>query len=125
MYDINNNIAGILNNGNGKIKEYNEYSGELEFEGEYLNGKRNGKGKEYYENGKISFEGEYLNGENWNGKFYDPENINIYEIKNGQGHIKKYYYYGNLVFEGDYLNGKKNGIGKEYFNGELEFEGEY
>ena len=35
----------------GKGKEYNEY-GELIFEGEYLNGKRNGKGKEYYK-GKL------------------------------------------------------------------------
>ena len=69
---------------NGKAKEYN-WKGILIFEGEYLNGERNGKGKEYYENGKISFEGEYLNGENWNGKLYDPENISIYEIKNGQG----------------------------------------
>ena len=32
------------------------------FEGEYLNGKRNGKGKEYDYNGKLEFEGEYLNG---------------------------------------------------------------
>ena len=27
------------------------------FEGEYLNGKRNGKGNEFYENGNIIFEG--------------------------------------------------------------------
>ena len=30
------------------------------FEGEYLNGMKNGKGKEY--EGKLIFEGEYLNG---------------------------------------------------------------
>ena len=30
------------------------------FEGEYLNGERNGKGKEYYDNGKLKFEGEYI-----------------------------------------------------------------
>ena len=30
------------------------------FEGEYLNGMKNGKGKEYYYD-KIKFEGEYLN----------------------------------------------------------------
>ena len=30
---------------------------------EYLNGKRNGKGKEYDNNGLLKFEGEYLNGE--------------------------------------------------------------
>ena len=46
----------------GKGKEYN-YDGDLIFEGEYLNGKRNGKGKEYdYYDGKLIFEGEYLNG---------------------------------------------------------------
>ena len=32
------------------------------FVGEYLNGERNGKGKEYYNNGKLLFKGEYLNG---------------------------------------------------------------
>ena len=31
------------------------------FEGEYLNGERNGKGKEY-ENGKLIFEGYYIKG---------------------------------------------------------------
>ena len=34
----------------------------MRFEGEYLNGKRNGKGKEYDENGELKFEGEYLDG---------------------------------------------------------------
>ena len=33
----------------------------------FSNGKRNGKGKEYYLNGKLKFEGNYLNGER-NGK---------------------------------------------------------
>ena len=33
--------------------------GNIRFDGEYLNGKRNGKGKEYYYNGNIRFEGEY------------------------------------------------------------------
>ena len=50
---------------NGKGKEYRSgiliYNGELSFEGEYIDGKKNGKGKEYnYDN---IFEGEYLNGE--------------------------------------------------------------
>ena len=36
------------------------------FKGEYLNGERNGKGKEYYDCNLI-FEGEYLNDER-NGK---------------------------------------------------------
>ena len=51
---------------NGKEKEYNIY-GKLEYEGEWSNGKRHGKGKEY-KYGKIIFEGEYLNGEIWKRK---------------------------------------------------------
>ena len=54
------------------------------FEGEYLNGKRNRKGKEYYNNGVLLFEGEYLNGK-----------------KNGKG--KEYNYNGKLKFEGEYF----------------------
>ena len=43
-------------------KEYDDSYDYLIFEGHYLNGKRNGKGKEYnILNGKT-FEGEYLNG---------------------------------------------------------------
>ena len=48
----------------GKGKEYLGHNDVLIFEGEYLNGKRKGKGKEYNENGKLIFEGEYLNGKN-------------------------------------------------------------
>ena len=50
---------------NGKGKEYDK--GKLIFEGEYLNGERHGKGKEYNK-GKLTFEGEYLNGRKFNGK---------------------------------------------------------
>ena len=78
------------------------------YEGEFLNGKRNGKGKEYYYyNGKLKFEGDYLNGE-----------------KNGK--VKEYYDNGKLKYEGEYLNGKRNGKGKEYDDdGNLVFEGCY
>ena len=51
-------------NGMGKI--FLLKNNELIFKGEYLKGKRNGKGKEYY-NEKIIFEGIYLNGKR-NGK---------------------------------------------------------
>ena len=62
--------GGYLNGKrNGKGKEYDYYK-RLKFEGEYLNGKRNGKGKEYDSNGKLKFEGEYLKGKEWNGKGY-------------------------------------------------------
>ena len=65
------------------------------FEGEYLNGLKNGKGKEYDKHGKLEFEGEYLNG-----------------LKNGKG--KEYDKYGLLKFEGEYINGRRKGQGKEY-----------
>jgi antitoxin component YwqK of YwqJK toxin-antitoxin module len=42
-------------------KEYDWWTDNLIFEGKFLNGLRNGKGKEY-ENGKLIYEGEYLNG---------------------------------------------------------------
>ena len=38
------------------------FVGNLIFEGEYLNGQRNGKGKKYDRYGNLIFEGEYLNG---------------------------------------------------------------
>ena len=81
----------------------------LIYEDKYLNGKRNGKGKEFNEfegNCELIFEGEYLNGH-----------------RNGKG--KEYYYNGKLKFEGEYLNGKRNGKGKEYESYSVIFEGEY
>ena len=138
---------------NGKIKEYN-FNNKLIFEGEYINGERNGKGKEYYSiyHG-IKFEGIYINGKKWEGKGYDSLNNLIYELKGGKGFIKEYdenedliceceyknglkngkgkeYYYEDdekidLLYEGEYLNGLKNGKGKEFKYGKLLFEGEF
>ena len=59
-YD-NNNIVYGLKKGKGYIKEY-KIHGELEFEGEYLNGLKNGKCKEYYPYGILKLEVEYFNG---------------------------------------------------------------
>jgi len=41
-YNEKGKIEFEIKEGNGKVKEYDKY-GELIFEGEYLNGKRNGK----------------------------------------------------------------------------------
>ena len=87
-----------------KAKEYNY--GELVFKGEYLFGKRNGKGSEYFFK-ELIFEGEYIDGK-----------------RNGLG--KEYYINKKIKFEGEYKDGKKNGKGKEYdYFGRLIFEGEY
>ena len=66
-YNENGNIIYELINGTGKVKEYYWLNGKLKYEGEYLNGQRNGKVKEYNYKGKLIFEGEYLNGRK-NGK---------------------------------------------------------
>ena len=101
-YDKENIYIGEYLNGerNGKGKEY--WKGNLIFEGEYLNGKRNGKGKEYFDD-KLEFEGEYLNGK-----------------RKGKG--KDYYYDGTLSFEGKYLDNERwKGILYD-FNGNIIYE---
>ena len=43
------------------MKEYDCYA-KLIFEGEYTQGERKGKGKQFYKDAKLKFEGEYING---------------------------------------------------------------
>ena len=132
-YDSENNLIffGEYLNGkrNGKGYEFNKDN--IIFEGEYLNGKRNGKGREYDDYGNLIFEGEYLNGKrNGKGKEYDRNGLLIFEgiylnDEKNKGILKKYRYDGTLFFQGEYLYGKINGKVKEYnFNGKLKFEGE-
>ena len=84
------------------------------FEGEYKNGKRNGKGKEFYSDEKIKFEGEYLDGKRWKGKGYDPDGNLEYGMENGFGYVKEYFSDGKVKFEGKYINGVKHGYFEEY-----------
>ena len=72
------------------------------FEGEYLNGKRNGKGKEYfYYCCPLEF--------NYKPHYSDsPSNTND---RYGYFHI-----YTFNSFEGEYKNGKRNGKGKEFYS---------
>jgi antitoxin component YwqK of YwqJK toxin-antitoxin module len=68
---------------NGYGKEYTLYKNKLIFEGEYKDGKRNGFGKEYYDNGNLKYEGEYSRGRRFGkGKLYNKYNSNI--IFNGE-----------------------------------------
>ena len=103
------------------------------FEGKLINGKINGKGKEYYaldpNEGKlrIKFEGNYLNGKRWNGIGYNLIWKPDFEIKDGNGIIKEYHYInGKIKFKCEYSRGRINGNGAEYYNnGNVEFVGEY
>ena len=80
----------IVHEKNNKGKVYDGQLDTLIFGGEFLNGKKNGKGKEYLGD-TLFFEGEYLNGK-----------------RNGKG---KKFFDEELSFEGEYLNGKRNGKG--------------
>ena len=90
------------------IKEYDK-SGNLLFDGKYIKGKRNGKGKEYHNN-ELIFEGEYLDDKKWNGKGKEYAGKYLNGERNGKG--KEYFDKGFLVFEDEYFNGK-NGMGKD------------
>ena len=86
-------------------KEYNKF-GILIFEGDYINGEKNGYGAEYYEN-ELIFQGEYLRGHKIKGKEYE-----------------KYANY-ELVFEGKYLNDQRwEGMGKEIIHYEINDKGD-
>ena len=58
---------------------------------------KNGKGREKYSNGKYQFIGQYFYGKRWNGKGYNYEGKEEFEIKSGNGKGKEYDYYGIMV----------------------------
>ena len=123
---MNNYIYYIIQieikNGNGKIKKFrknceetkcifeaeykngkkNDFVYDYGFEGfewQYINGKRNGKGKEFSDD-NIKFEGEYLNGKRWKGKGEEIDDF---------AEFSSY-----TIFKGEYLYGQKwNGIGED------------
>ena len=105
--------------------DYDDFTG-FTFEGEYLNGEKNGKGKEYNSYGDVLFEGEYYKGKKWTGKGYWRYDDNGFEIKEGKGLVKEVEKYKSFpIFIGEYINGERNGKGKEYYDYKLKFEGEY
>ena len=74
MYDENGNLSFEIKNGEGIVKELdqNKDFSLMYFEGEYVNGEKNGKGKIYqYQNKDYNydnddheiFEGEFVKGE--------------------------------------------------------------
>ena len=120
-------FEGEFKNGkiNGKVKEYDYDTGELKYEGEYLNDLKNGKGKEYiYGTDKLLFEGEYYLDRRFKGKLYIKGKIE-YEgqfLYERKWEGKGYDAFGNIIYE------LHNGTGKvkEYNNiGRSIFKGEY
>ena len=130
---ISNKLLIIDEKGYGKIiNKINEF---IYFEGRFINGKKNGPGKEYYIISKEIPENKKTK-DNTDNKF-KIENITSEYYPNfkfkkdcTKGIINdkgKYYAYKILLkFEGEYKNDKRNGKGIEYYkDGKIFFEGEY
>jgi len=77
------------------------YSGRIQGDGVFLNGKLNGHRKMYFQNGKVAVERDYKEG-----------------IENG--FEKEYYEDGSIKQKGEFVDGKENGIWDMYFpNGQI------
>jgi len=60
-YDYNSSLSNELKNGKGYVVNFNQNEN-LIFEGELVNGEKNGKSIEYSSISDFLFEGEYLKG---------------------------------------------------------------
>ena len=112
---------------NEKGKKYDELSGELIFEGEYLNGKRNEKGKVYNRKGKLKYETELID-DYERTVITDQDDNKIKDLTNINNIIKEYFEYTNdaIIFEGEYSKGNRNGEERlDFYYGGLRFEGEF
>ncbi len=88
------------------VKEYHK-NGQLEYEGNFKDGKREGLWKYYYSTGQLEWEGNFKDGKE-------------------EGLFKIYYENGQLMMEGNYKDGKREGLSKEYYkNGQLKWEGNF
>ena len=96
--------------------------------GQWKNNLPNGKGKEYYSNGNIMYEGDFVNDKReGNGRYIweDGENY-IGQFKNDLSHGKGTKYYSNGdKYTGDWVYDKREGNGKyiwrdgEYYIGQF------
>ena len=94
---------------------YNYANGKY-FIGEYKKGLRNGIGIIYYSDGRVNYESNYVDDKREGvGKFFlEDGSLYIGQWKNGlfNGKGKEYYPNGKLRYIGDYVDGKREGIGK-------------
>ena len=101
------------------------------FEFPYKNGKKEGRGKEYYLNGKFKSDAFFIDGL-LQGKsigYYENGNLEYeenYKDDELDGSIKNYYENGQLKTELNYKNGQLDGLARAYHeNGQLHIEENY
>jgi len=101
------------------------------FEFPYKNGKKEGRGKEYYLNGKFKSDAFFIDGL-LQGKsigYYENGNLEYeenYKDSKLDGLVKNYYENGQLKSELNYKNGQLDGLARAYHeNGQLHIEENY
>ena len=113
-----NSIERFLNSKKIVFSDGKYYIGEL------LNNQLHGKGILYYKDGKIEYDGDFIKGKREgkgkyffeNGYYYIGEWLN--NFMNGKGTV--YYNNGTILYEGDWVCDKKEGNGKNIYK-----DGEY
>ena len=112
---------GNYNNNNFDREGILFYKNGLKFyKGNFNNNKIEGKGIKYYQNGSKKYEGIFNTLNDFEGKYYDPENKEIYsgKIKNGIPiDSMDIILYGDntyKIYEGGINNGVYEGYGIEY-----------
>ena len=104
-------------NGKQVINEKGDY-----YIGEYKDGKMHGKGTIFFKNGKIKYEGNFVNNKKEGmGKYFFE--YGEYFIKENS---KKYYLSNGDYYLGPWLNDKRYGIGKIFLkNGKVKYAGDF
>ncbi len=158
-YESDYCLSGDCENGFGKKRFENTYTDENGkqhfdesiYEGKFVNGNREGSGKQNFTNGDL-YQGSYKNdkrngqgiyhwknGDTYNGQWIDNNktgvgimtwsNGNVYEGKwdnNNRTGIGKFTWVEGDVYEGEFTNGKFNGYGIYYAkDGQKLYEGNY
>ena len=118
IYNINGSIKYEGDFVNGKREGYGKFiweDGEY-YIGQWMNNLKYGKGIIYYKNGGIKLDCNWVNDmPEGNGKcIWKDGNYYIGQFKNGLRNNKGKIYYknGNIKYEGDFANGKPEGYGK-------------
>ena len=134
--DIIKNITNEFNllktkyekvNNNGQIFKIKKYDNGDIYEGEFKNGKQDGKGIYYYFYGDR-YDGEWKNDKREGKAIYYYYDGNRYDggWKNDKFEVKGIYYFkSGSRYEGDFHNDKFEGKGIYYFNNGNRYEGEW
>lgn len=124
--DLNYEGEFKLGKKEGQGKAYT-YTGDfISYEGEFKNDKAHGIGISYWDETTIAFEGEFAYGEPFKGFGYNADGSLRYEgYANGQG-VYYWSYWPDFKYKGELAFGFPHGQGKTYtLDGQLIHEGQY